>query len=74
MSSEIDREAFMVDRVAKIAFGDRPSMKMMSSGHPLENGPMRILDESGNDLPESTIGEVALKSNCMLTSYFNLPI
>ena len=42
---EIDREAFRRDRVAKIAFGDRPSMKMMSSGHPLENVLIRILDK-----------------------------
>ncbi len=70
---EIDREAFMVDRVAKIAIEDRPSMKMMSSGRPLENVQIRILDESGNDLPDSVIGEVALKSNCMLTGYFNRP-
>jgi fatty-acyl-CoA synthase len=70
---DIDRETFMVERVAKFRFEGRPSMKMMSSGRPLANVRIRILDEGGNDLPESTIGEVALKSNCMLTSYFNRP-
>src|SRR6266508_6113454 len=34
---EIDRTAFMVERVAKHPFDGRPSMKMMSSGRPLEN-------------------------------------
>jgi acyl-CoA synthetase (AMP-forming)/AMP-acid ligase II len=68
---EIDREAFMVEHVAKSALDGRPAMKMMSSGRPLENVKIRILDEQGNDLPERVVGEIALKSNCMLTGYYN---
>jgi fatty-acyl-CoA synthase len=68
---EIDREVFMVERIAKEAFSPRPSMKMMSSGIPLENVNIRILDEKGNELPDCAIGEVALQSNCMLTGYYN---
>ena len=45
----------------------------MSSGQPLENVKIRILDENGSDLPDDFIGEVALQSNCMLTDYFNRP-
>jgi fatty-acyl-CoA synthase len=68
---EIDREAFMVERVAKSPLDGRPSMKMMSSGRPLENTRIRILDDKGNDVPERVIGEVALQSDCMLTGYYN---
>lgn len=68
---EIDREAFMVERVAKSLLDGRPSMKMMSSGRPLENVQIRILDEDRKDVPERVIGEVALKSNCVLTGYYN---
>ena len=68
---EIDREAFMSERVAKSPLDGRPSMKMMSSGRPLENVRIRILDERGSDVPERVIGEVALQSDCMLTGYFN---
>lgn len=70
---EIDREAFMTERMAKDPFDGRPSMKMMSSGRPLENVKIRILDENGNDVPDRVIGEVALQSNCMLTGYYNRP-
>jgi len=70
---EIDREAFMEERVARASLGGRPSMKMMSSGRPLENVQIRILGEDGNELPEGVIGEVALKSDCMLTGYYNRP-
>jgi acyl-CoA synthetase (AMP-forming)/AMP-acid ligase II len=48
-------------------------MKMMSSGQPLENVLIRILDVDGSDLPDYAIGEVALQSNCMLTGYYNRP-
>ena len=70
---EIDRESFMVERVAKSPFDGRPSMKMMSSGQPLENVKVKVLDDSGNEVPERVIGELALQSDCMLTGYFNRP-
>jgi acyl-CoA synthetase (AMP-forming)/AMP-acid ligase II len=70
---EIDREVFMVARLAKPALDGHPSMKMMSSGRPLGNVKMKVLDEQGNELPEGVIGELALRSDCMLTGYFNRP-
>jgi len=68
---EIDRESFMVERVAKSPFDGRPSMKMMSSGRALGNVNIRIVDEKGNDLPERIIGEVVIQSDCMLNGYYN---
>lgn len=68
---EIDREAFMVERVAKSPLDDHPSMKMMSSGRPLENVEIKICDANGDDVSERVVGEVLLKSDCMLNEYFN---
>src|SRR5215213_726875 len=70
---EIDREAFMVERVAKSPSDGHPSMKMMSSGQPLKNVKVKVMDEKGNEVPDRVIGEIALHSNCMLTGYFNRP-
>ncbi len=70
---EIDRESFMVERVAQSPFDGRPSMKMMSSGQPLENVKIKVVDENGKEVPERVIGELALQSDCMLTGYFNRP-
>ena len=70
---EIDREAFMVERAARSPLDNRPAMKMMSSGKPLENVRVKVLDENGNEVPDRVIGELALQSNCMLTGYFNRP-
>ncbi|MGB8983645.1 MAG: AMP-binding protein [Anaerolineales bacterium] len=70
---EIDREAFMGERLARSPLDGRPAMKMMSSGQPIENTEVKVLDEQGNEVPERVIGELALKSDCMLTGYYNRP-
>ena len=70
---EIDREAFMSQRVAKNPIDDRPSMKMMSSGRPLENVNVKVLDEAGGEVSERVIGEIAIQSDCMLAGYYNRP-
>jgi acyl-CoA synthetase (AMP-forming)/AMP-acid ligase II len=70
---EIDREAFMSERVAKSPLDGRLSMKMTSSGQPLENVRVKVIDETGKELPDRVIGEIALRSDCMLTGYFNRP-
>jgi acyl-CoA synthetase (AMP-forming)/AMP-acid ligase II len=70
---EIDREAFMTARLAQELSDGRPSMKMMSSGPPLENVRVKVLDENGREVAERVIGELALQSDCMLTGYFNRP-
>ena len=70
---ELDRESFMGERVAKSASDGHPSMKMMSSGRPLENTRIKVLDEQGNELSDCIIGEIALHSDCMLSGYFNRP-
>lgn len=71
--NEIDREAFMSERVAKNPFDGRPSMKMMSSGRPLENVKVRVIDKDGSEVSERVIGEIAIQSDCMLTGYYNRP-
>jgi len=68
----IEREAFMAERVVREA-NDKAAIAVMSSGSPLPNVQIKIVDENGNELPERVIGEIALKSNCMLTGYYNRP-
>ncbi|MBI3739088.1 MAG: AMP-binding protein [Chloroflexi bacterium] len=70
---EIDRESFMTERVARPPFDGRPTMNMMSSGKPLSNTRIRVLDEHGKEVRDGKIGEIALQSDCMLTGYYNRP-
>jgi fatty-acyl-CoA synthase len=70
---EIDRETFMTQRIATPSIAGQSTLKMTSSGHPLPNVKIRVVDESFNVLPNRTVGEIAVQSNCMLTEYFNRP-
>jgi len=70
---EIDRGAFMTQRMALPPADGRPAMKIMSSGRALPNTQLKVVDERGQAVPDTRIGELALHSNCMLTAYYNRP-
>ncbi|MFN2232623.1 MAG: AMP-binding protein [Anaerolineales bacterium] len=70
---EVDREAFMVKRVAQPALHGKAITKLMSSGQTLSNTNLRVLDEQGQDVLDGVIGEIAIQSDCMLTGYYNRP-
>lgn len=70
---EIDRETFMTKRLAMKGRVDSPTLKMTSSGLPLPNVRIKVVDESFNEVEERVVGEIAVQSNCMLTEYFNRP-
>jgi acyl-CoA synthetase (AMP-forming)/AMP-acid ligase II len=72
-AERLDREAFMQERVARAAVEGRPAMHMLSSGRPLPNTRVQVLDEGGHPVPECTVGEIALQSDCMLAGYYNRP-
>jgi len=50
---------------------NRPSIKMLSAGRPIEGTHVKIVSEHGKELPERVVGEVALHSDCMLTGYYH---
>ena len=70
---EIDSRAFLQDHLAVPAEPGHSSLRMISSGRPLGNTEVRILDTKKHALPERQIGEVALRSNSMLNGYFHRP-
>ncbi|MBM3153290.1 MAG: fatty acyl-AMP ligase, partial [Chloroflexi bacterium] len=69
----IDRESLQVERLARPAADGRESLKMLSAGRPIRNVEVKVLDEKGREVPERQVGELALKSDSMLTGYFNRP-
>jgi fatty-acyl-CoA synthase len=69
----VDQDTFLVQGLIKPAEHDKPSLVMMSSGKALLNTSIRVQDAQGDILPDDTVGEIALKSNCMLTEYYNRP-
>ncbi len=67
----VDQDTFLEKGLIELAAQDMPSLVMMSSGKTLSNTRIRVQDQNGNILPENTIGEIALQSNCMLKEYYN---
>jgi fatty-acyl-CoA synthase len=70
---EIDREAMQKDWLAKPAMKGRPAVKMPSAGKPIEGTEVKVVDAHGKGVSERTIGELILRSDCMLTEYFHRP-
>jgi acyl-CoA synthetase (AMP-forming)/AMP-acid ligase II len=70
---EIDRHAMQTEKQALPAVAGQPSVKMVSAGPAIPNVEVMVADEKGNRLPDRAIGELALRSNCMLTEYYHRP-
>lgn len=70
---EIDRDEFQRLKRASPTSNSDVSIKMVSNGRPIENTQINIISEKGEILPERQVGQVVIKSNCMLTGYYNRP-
>jgi acyl-CoA synthetase (AMP-forming)/AMP-acid ligase II len=46
---------------------------MLGAGKPVPNTTVSILDAKGQNLSDRQVGEVALKSDCMLSGYYHRP-
>ena len=70
---DLDRGTFVEARYAQAAGPDRPAMRVMSSGRPLPNTKVQVLDATGRPVADCVVGEIAIQSNCMLSGYYNRP-
>lgn len=68
----VDRDAFQTEHQAILSNGYNV-LKMVSCGPAIPNVEIMVVDESGHPLPERHIGEIILRSDCMLTGYYRLP-
>lgn len=69
----VDRQRIMDERRAVPANGGRPVQTFVSCGKPIPNCEVRVVDERRSPLPERHVGEIALKSDSMLTGYYRRP-
>jgi len=70
---DIDRDSLQMEKVARPGFAEKPVIRMLGAGKSIQNTFVSILDGKGHALPDRHVGEVALKSNCMLSSYYHRP-
>jgi fatty-acyl-CoA synthase len=70
----IDRVQLETAQHAVPVDADAPNaIVQVSCGPPISNSQVRVVDESGADLPERRVGELAVKSDSMLTEYYKRP-
>lgn len=70
---DVDAEAFASQGIARAAAPGDAVLRMMSSGSAIDNTEVRILDSKHRAVPDGTVGEIALRSDCMLTGYYHRP-
>lgn len=69
----IDRVKLMEQRQAVPAEGDTPSVTMVSCGPAIPGCEVRIFDEQRQTLAERQVGEIAIRSDSMLSGYYRRP-
>jgi fatty-acyl-CoA synthase len=66
----ISQRGLLIDRIARKASDGEETMRMLSCGQPVENVEIRVVDDARRELPERHLGEVMLRSDCMLSGYY----
>lgn len=59
--------------IAEFRSSDEGGIPSVSSGKPLKNVQIKIVDGNFESLANRRIGEVAIRSDCLFTEYFNNP-
>lgn len=60
-------------RAVPVEPGGPGSTSMISCGFPVEGTQVQVVDERGEPLPERRVGEIILRSDCMLSGYYRRP-
>ncbi len=70
----IDRRALETDRLARPIEPQHPHAQIrVSCGPCIANTAARVIDADGRELADRLVGEIAVKSDCMLTEYYHRP-
>lgn len=70
----IDRRALETDRFARPIEPQHPHAQIrVSCGPCIANTAARVIDADGRELADRLVGEIAVKSDCMLTEYYHRP-
>ncbi len=70
---DIDRDSLQIEKVARPAEAEKTAIRMLGAGKAIPNTSVVVLDSKGHPLPDRHVGEVGLKSNCMLSGYYHRP-
>jgi fatty-acyl-CoA synthase len=69
----ISQRNLLVDHIALPVNNGEDSINMLSTGHPIGNTHVRVLNQHHTEVPDRHLGEISISSDCMLTGYYNRP-
>ena len=69
----VNRRHLEERKQATPADDDNDARILVSCGPTIPNTRAKAVDEDGRDLPERRVGEIAIRSDCMLTGYYKRP-
>jgi acyl-CoA synthetase (AMP-forming)/AMP-acid ligase II len=69
----VSQRSLLIDRIARPAADGEAAMNMLSCGRPLANVEVKVVDDARKELPARHLGEVVLRSDCMLSGYYRRP-
>lgn len=70
----IDANLLVTEGRAEVVSPEHPNASpKVSCGAVITGTQVRVLDDAGQILPERVVGEIAVKSDCMLTEYYGRP-
>ncbi len=70
---EVGRSRLFREGIASRPSPDEAAARLVSCGPPIPNTDVNVLDPGFAPLPERRVGELAIRSDCMLTEYFRRP-
>ncbi len=73
MIDSVDRASFLDEQKAEPANGTGSILEFVSCGKPIPGCELLIVDNERKSLPERMVGEIVIRSDSMLTGYFNRP-
>jgi fatty-acyl-CoA synthase len=70
----IDRQELEENKLAvPVEISHPQAVNKMSCGIPIEGTAVTVYGDNGRELPERHVGEIAIKSDCMLSGYYARP-
>ena len=70
----VDEQRLISEQIAHTVQPTHPHAAIkVSCGAPISGTAVKIVDDNGNELPERHVGHIWVKSNCMLTAYYQRP-
>ena len=70
----VDSTELATNHYAKPSAADKPeSTPRVSCGPPISGTQVRIVDNKGQPVADRHVGEIAIRSNCLLTGYYKRP-